>query len=258
MKTFLKMKHAYSCLVIFMSLFFLISLSACTGGQKLSKLNAPPETVIILNLSTCGLDTFPAAIGKMVNLTELNLFRNKIREIPGTIGNLKKLRKLSLQSNKLNAIPSETGQLVALNKLNLRFNDIESIPYQIGDLKALTELDLRNNKIKSLPSSIGKLQSLEYLYLSDNNLLNLPDSISKLKNLRLLHLGRNSIEGSPPAAIGHLAELIELDIAGCCNDNKVPAEFLNLRKLEILVVSNYQILPYGIENRIPRLKIIYR
>lgn len=235
-----------------------IGIMSCSGNRKLSKLDSTPETVTSLNLSVCGLDTFPSQIEKMVNLTELNLFRNKIREVPDAVGNLKKLRKLSLQSNELRSVPAATGELKLLNKLNLRFNEIESLPDEIGTLQSLTELDLRNNRLKELPSSIGNLQNLEYLYLSDNDLLNLPETFGDLKNLKLLHLGRNNIQGSPPVSIAKLDQLIELDISGCCDDNRIPEEYLNLRKLEVLTVSGYQILPYGIENRIPRLRIIYR
>jgi len=125
-------------------------------------------------------------------------------------------------------------------------------------LSALQELDVRNNLLTKLPANMGALKELEYLYLNDNHLKKLPETLGELKNLKLLHIGRNHIEGPVPAFIGNLESLVELDVSGCCDDNQLPSTLSQLRRLEILYVSSYQIIPYGIGTGNTRLKIIVR
>jgi internalin A len=47
----------------------------------------------------------PASIVNLINLTELELYDNQLRELPSQIGNLKKLEKLELKNNQFKPFP---------------------------------------------------------------------------------------------------------------------------------------------------------
>jgi len=212
----------------------------------------------VLNLSSSGLKRVPEKINGLTFLRELNLFRNKIDSIPGFIGTLQRLDKLSVQSNDLVFISDSIRYLQSLKHLNLRFNKLSKLPDGISLLKSLEYLDLRNNRIEKLPENLGSMIKLEQLFLSDNNITHIPESMVSLANLRILHIGKNSIEGDLPEFIGQLTELIELDVSGCCTGNRLPDELKNLKKLEVLYISPYQILPNDIGRGSQRLRIEIR
>jgi Leucine-rich repeat (LRR) protein len=88
------------------------------------------------------LTNLPESIGKLINLTKLNLGENQLIIIPDSIGNLKNLTYLSLGRNQLTTIPDS-----------------------IGDLKKLTWLGLGRNQLTIIPDSIGKLIKLKFLDL---------------------------------------------------------------------------------------------
>lgn len=262
-----KMKHTqFNCILFtkhhlmknYILISILLMLSSCSNLRNLENAKSSPGSITTLNLSNSGLTDVPVEIATMSNLQKLILFRNKLESIPGFVGNLSKLETLSIQSNKLKSLPPEIGKLSNLKKLDLRFNHLKQLPDESCNLSELVELDMRNNLLDSLPFCIGDLSKLEYLYLADNNLLQLSENIKNLKNLRLLNLGRNNIQGKFPTYIGQLESLIELDVSGCCADNNLPDELGNLKRLEILYVSSYQILPYKIGWGNPRLKVIVK
>jgi len=236
----------------------LLVTSSCSNISKLQSAKSSPQSTTTLNLSNSGLTAVPPEIEPMINLQKLILFRNKIETLPDFIGKLTRLEELSLQSNRLTSVTPEIGQLSKLTKLDLRFNRLKNLPATFSNMDSLVELDLRNNLLDSLPENFGNLSNLEYLYLADNNLLTLPEDIKNLKKLRLLNLGRNNIQGKFPAFIGEVESLIELDVSACCSDNNLPDELGNLKNLEILYVSSYQILSYGIGHGNSRLRVIVK
>ena len=76
-----------------------------------------------------------------------------------------------------------------------------------------------------------------------------------LKKLKFLFIGRNSIDDRLPEWIGEMESLVELDVSGCCNDNRLPENLSKLRNLELLTVSSYQILPNDLGKGNSRLRI---
>ena len=59
---------------------------------------------------------------KLINLKELYLDDNNLREIPVSIGNLLQLQILSVVSNKLEILPYSIGKLSLLHKLSVEGN----------------------------------------------------------------------------------------------------------------------------------------
>jgi Leucine-rich repeat (LRR) protein len=65
--------------------------------------------------------------------------------VQSEIGKLTNLTSLDLSNNALTNIPAELGQLKNLEVLNLANNKLTGLPYELGNLKNLTLLDLRGN-----------------------------------------------------------------------------------------------------------------
>ena len=144
----------------------------------------------------------PPEIGKLTNLTHINLFSNELTgPIPEEIGNLTGLTSLNLGNNQLTgAIPSEIGKLTNLKRLYLGENQLtDSIPSEIGSLTNLTHLWLSNNQLTgSIPTEIGNLTNLTALSLFINKLNGeIPESICDIvSNLSYFVISNN--EFCPP------------------------------------------------------------
>ena len=83
-----------------------------------------------LYLGICGLRAVPAFIGKLSRLTRLNLGHNEDlgdepvdEAFPAALGELKSLRELDLTACGLRAVPAFIGELESLEVLNLSWNN---------------------------------------------------------------------------------------------------------------------------------------
>jgi small GTP-binding protein len=177
-----------------------------------------------LDLSDSQLETLPAEIGKLKNLTTLILSKlknlttldlsyNKLETLPSEIVELKNLTTLYLSGNQLTSLPAEIGKLKNLTALYLSNNQLTSLPAEIGKLKNLTVLNISVNKLTTLPVEIAELKNLTKLYLSVNLLTSLPAEIGKLKNLTVLNISWNQLT-TLPAEIVELKNLTKLDLYG--------------------------------------------
>jgi len=181
------------------------------------------------------VEWLPVSLGKLQDVTELDLSENRIMALPSTIGSLRYLTKLDLHSNQLINLPDTFGELSSLIDLDLRANQLKSLPTSFGNLTSLANLDLSSNLLKVLPDCLGKLKNLRRLIaetneleelpytigsctslvelrLDFNQLKALPEAIGKLENLEILTLHYNRIKGLP-TTIGHLTRLRELDVS---------------------------------------------
>lgn len=77
---------------------------------------------ISIDLHHKSLSDIPDAIGKLHNLTYLELSNNQISIIPESIGNLTSLAYLSLYNNPLTTLPDSFANLVNLKVLDLSGN----------------------------------------------------------------------------------------------------------------------------------------
>lgn len=230
-----------------------ISLAACHVSSEVEKQGELDSRHV--DLSRRDLNSIPSELAQKQQIEKLILFRNQIDTLPAFIGGMDSLKKLSLKSNKLVYLDSNAMDLPSLKELDLRFNRLENIPDAFTGMLDLEVLDLRNNRLKSLPASIGAMKNLEQLYLADNDIRTLPSTMQGLKKLKFLIIGRNSIEDRLPDWIGEMESLVELDVAGCCNDNRLPDNLSKLRHLELLTVSPYQVLPNDLGKGNSRMRI---
>jgi len=182
------------------------------------------------------LTTVPEDIGKLTNLTKLDLSKNNLTTVPEDIGKLTNLTNLDLSRNKLTTVPEDIGKLTNLTNLDLSRNKLTKVPEDIGKLNKLIKLDLSRNKLIKVPKDIGKLTNLIVLHLSGNQLTTVPVAIGKLTDLIMLNLSNNNLT-IVPVAIGKLTNLIRLHL----HNNKLttaPEDIGKLNKLTMLNLSN--------------------
>nr|CAB3500089.1 unnamed protein product [Digitaria exilis] len=181
------------------------------------------------------VEWLPVSLGKLQDVTELDLSENRIMALPSTIGSLRYLTKLDLHANQLINLPDTFGELSSLIDLDLHANQLKSLPTSFGNLTSLANLDLSSNMLKVLPDCLGKLTNLRRLIaetneleelpytigsctslvelrLDFNQLKALPEAIGKLEKLEILTLHYNRIKGLP-TTMGQLSRLRELDVS---------------------------------------------
>uniref|UniRef100_A0A5B7BHX5 Putative plant intracellular Ras-group-related LRR protein 5 n=1 Tax=Davidia involucrata TaxID=16924 RepID=A0A5B7BHX5_DAVIN len=181
------------------------------------------------------IELLPISLGKLSDVTELNLSDNQIVTLPSTIGNLRALTKLDVHSNQLINLPDSFGELPNLTCLDLHANMLKSLPASFGNLTSLINLDLSSNQFTHLPDMIGNLTSLKILIVETNELEDipytigsclslvelrldfnqlraLPEAIGKLEQLEVLTVHYNRIKGLP-TTMGNLSHLRELDVS---------------------------------------------
>lgn len=181
------------------------------------------------------IEWLPMSLGKLSEVTELDISENRIMALPPSIGDLRALRKLSMSSNQLINLPESFGELINLQDLDLQANRLRSLPASFGNLSSLVNLDLSSNEMTRLPNSFGNLESLQKLNVETNELEELPytigscsllvelrldfnqlkalpEAIGKIKSLEVLTLHYNRIKGLP-TTISNLSNLRELDVS---------------------------------------------
>lgn len=108
------------------------------------------------------LKTIPAEVFvSFPNLIELDLSKNRLREIPAAIGSLKNLKRLILFKNLIEELPAEIGELGELEELIINQNELTTLPPEIGKLKKLRYIDMWSNNIVSLPQTMADMPALQ-------------------------------------------------------------------------------------------------
>ncbi|KAB1215898.1 Plant intracellular Ras-group-related LRR protein 5 [Morella rubra] len=191
------------------------------------------------------MEWLPVSIGKLSDVTELDLSENQIMALPPTIGGLRALRKLDIHSNQLINLPDSFGELINLTDLDLRANRLRSLPASFGKLISLINLDLSLNHFTHLPETIGNLTCLKRLNVETNELEELPYTIGSCSSLVELRLDFNQIKALPEA-IGKL-ECLEILTLHYNRVQRLPTTMATLSNLKELDVS-FNELEYIPEN----------
>jgi hypothetical protein len=121
------------------------------------------------------------------------------------------------------------AQLQELSLDRAELTDAELVP--LGELTAITTLDLSGNELTDGGlAHLKPLTKLESLRISQNQLTDAGlVHLAGFKNLKKLFLGRNSITDEGLAHLKDLAELEELNLAGC--SSVTDGAFAHLAKL---------------------------
>ncbi|EGZ18228.1 hypothetical protein PHYSODRAFT_502165 [Phytophthora sojae] len=188
-----------------------------------------------LSLIADGLERLPETIGALSRLTELDLTKNRLRELPDSLTKLTGLTALNLSCNALEKLPEDFGKLVKLDKLWLERNALTQLPVSIGGCRSARCANFSANKLTELPETIGELTALTTLTLNLNELQELPDAVVFLPNLRVLHASRNQLL-KLPRAIGEMQALRELRLDWNCIQ-ELPFSFRALTGLQVLCME---------------------
>ena len=153
-----------------------------------------PEFVFCADFSNKVLTELPQdAYNKLVYLTKLNLFNNRLIEIPAGFIDFNLLISLDLSSNRITRINNMIGSFKYLEELKMNKNYIKTVDFGISGLKNLKRLELKRNNLTTFPVHFLKLKQLEYLDLSENSIIELPENIGELSNLKVFRLLGNEI-----------------------------------------------------------------
>jgi len=217
-------------------------------------------------LSVNHLTVIPDAIGKLTNLTTLNLWANEEKQVqvPPWIAQLRNitsldlvgfhltavpewivgwgnLAELNLSGNQLSVLPEWIAQFQNLTVLWLAHNELTGVPSSFSRLKKLQRLNLARNRISEFPSPILEIASLTELDLSENQLVNIPDAIDQLRHLEGLWLRANNLTAIPET-IGKLQSLRYL-ILWNNRLTVLPDGMYSLPLLEELQLQDYSMYP---------------
>ena len=153
-----------------------------------------PELVFCADFSNKVLTELPSdAYNKLIYLTKLNLFNNRITDIPSGFIDFNLLISLDMSSNRLTKINNMIGSFKYLEELKLNKNYIKTVDFAIGTLKNIKKIELKRNKLVAFPSHFLKLKQLEYLDLSENLITVFPENIGDMTGLKTLRLLGNEI-----------------------------------------------------------------
>jgi len=122
---------------------------------------AQPDSVYRLRVKVRGRELPREVFTAFPNLLELDISRNRLKEVPKEIGQLKNLRRLLADRNKIATLPKEIGDLESLEELVLNRNELTELPKEIGKLKNLHRIDLWSNHIQDLPYTMRELPKLK-------------------------------------------------------------------------------------------------
>ncbi|RCV29723.1 hypothetical protein SETIT_6G035200v2 [Setaria italica] len=210
---------------------FMDSLTNCSNLKIISLVENKLGGV--LPGSIANLSTSMEYLGISINMVS--------GQIPQEIGNLVNLNAIDMDLNKLTGIiPTSIGKLNKLNRLDLSANKLSGqIPPTIGNLTVLTELSLLDNMLTGpIPSSLGSCP-LQTLNLGHNRLAGpIPKEvllISTLSDYATFH--ENMLTGSLPSEVGHLKNLVALDVSGNRLTGEIPNSLGDCQILQYCIMK---------------------
>ncbi|KAF4796046.1 Leucine-rich repeat and calponin like proteiny domain-containing protein 3 [Turdus rufiventris] len=133
------------------------------------------QSLTFLNISRNQLSTLPVHLCNLP-LKVLIASNNKLVSIPEEIGRLKQLTELDVSCNEIQTIPPQIGSLESLRDLNVRRNNLVRLPEEIAELP-LIRLDFSCNKITTIPVCYRNLRHLQTIMLENNPLQSPPAQI---------------------------------------------------------------------------------
>ncbi|MFT4926525.1 MAG: internalin A, partial [Phenylobacterium sp.] len=166
------------------------------------------------------IESWPAEVYDLVNLTELEMADRAQHIIPTDITRLGQLEGLSISGNHLVSIPQGIAQLTSLKFLNLSGNQLTSLPDWLFELQALEALYIGRNQLNTIPVGMTKLSKLKHLSVEYNQFDVFPQPIFELKCLTYLNISGRGKQGEIKA---------------------IPADILKLKNLKYLRISGQPI-----------------
>lgn len=192
-----------------------------------------------LDLSNNALkDDQMKVIGNITTLKELNLKNNKKITSIVDMGKLTNLTILDLDENKINTL-NGLQELSNVESLNLSNNEIQSIS-ELSQYSKIKVLKIANNNISDMTDVIN-MEKLEELDLSGNEIENII-SLERLKNLNKIDVSKQTIYKNISGLLGEEKNIIVPDII---HDVQNPESTYYSDEEEKIVYSNCNISEDG-------------
>uniref|UniRef100_A0A4W3K4U4 Erbb2 interacting protein n=1 Tax=Callorhinchus milii TaxID=7868 RepID=A0A4W3K4U4_CALMI len=147
-----------------------------------------------LDVSKNNIETVDNAISGCENLQDLLLSSNALQQLPDSIGSLKKLTALKVDENQLINLPDSS---MALKEFDCSFNEIETLPSTIGQIHNQRTFAADHNFITELPPEIGNWKNVTVLFLHSNKLEYLPEEMGQMQRLKVINLSDNRLKNLP-------------------------------------------------------------
>ncbi|KAG6477102.1 receptor-like protein kinase HSL1 [Zingiber officinale] len=194
------------------------------------------DTVTAVDLANLGLvGPFPAALCRLPNLAFLSLSYNYINSSlsDSALAPCAALAHLDLSQNVLvGRLPDALAALPSLAYLDLSGNNFSGeIPLSFGLFPRIRALSLVANLLTGgIPAFLGNLTALRQLNLSYNPFSagRIPPALGDLASLEVLWLAGCGLEGEIPPSLGRLSNLTDLDLSSNALSGGIPATFANL------------------------------
>nr|XP_021335731.1 leucine-rich repeat-containing protein 20 isoform X2 [Danio rerio] len=130
-----------------------------------------------LDLSDCGLISFPDGVFKMIrscseNIHKISLADNQIKALSNKFFlTFTQLRELDLQGNVLTTLPDAIGEAQHLQIINISRNNLSVFPERLTDVKSLKQISVEENQITELPmQKLSLMPALERVNVRGNSL----------------------------------------------------------------------------------------
>ncbi|XP_051958232.1 leucine-rich repeat-containing protein 20 isoform X1 [Xyrauchen texanus] len=130
-----------------------------------------------LDLSDCGLVSFPDGVFKMLrscteNIHKISLANNQLKSLSHKFfRTFTQLTELDLQGNVLTTLPEAVGEMQHLIRINLSKNRLSVFPDRLMDVSSLEDISVEGNQITELPmDKLSVMPALKSLDVRSNPL----------------------------------------------------------------------------------------
>ena len=226
-----------------------------------------------LDLSHNSLTDLPVAIGKLSNITSLDVSGNPIkcenfsndvlkavgdfihefsfgdrtlRCWPSTLHHLQQLTDLRFFGGQMQRLPNDAfhGFEWTLERLLFKNTNLIAVPIALQDLKSIGELHFDDNTNVGdagilIPAFAGMTSSLHTLSLENNNLTQFPSVLLTLEGIHNLSLARNNLQFISDQAVSRIGRnhLTTLNLQ-LSNLNRIPGALSKITSLVNLDLTN--------------------
>ncbi|XP_016141053.1 leucine-rich repeat-containing protein 20-like [Sinocyclocheilus grahami] len=136
-----------------------------------------------LDLSGCGLVSFPDGIFKMIrsctdNIQKISLANNQIKALSNKFFlTFTRLREVDLQGNVLTTLPEAVGNMQHLISIDVSRNKLRVFPERLTDVSSLQHISVEENQITELPmEKLSLMPALKSVDVRSNPLT--PEAVS--------------------------------------------------------------------------------
>ena len=139
-----------------------------------------------LNLSGCGISGVPVSLGRLAELSHLDLSANNSGPgimLPHEVGGCNSIRTLQMSDCRLDRMPDCVCQLTAMEYLNLANNKLTQLPESISKLNKLNNLDLAHNLFTTFPTVLAGITNLARISFKGCTDMQIPQPLAMLSSL---------------------------------------------------------------------------